>query len=138
MPSGLTGGETFQLLARVLDLRHAAHERLAENIAHQDTPGYKARHLEFDAALKAAVGGTERLAPAVTEPGHIGATGADAMARVQGTERVERQGGGPDGNTVSPEDEMAALAQNALMFDAATRLIGAKYRGLQSVIREGR
>jgi flagellar basal-body rod protein FlgB len=138
MPSGLTGGETFQLLARVLDLRNAAHQRIAENLAHQDTPGYKARHLEFDAALKAAVGTPGQLAPATTRPGHIGATGADAVAHVQGTDHMERQGGGQDGNTVSPEDEMAALAQNALMFDAASQLIGAKYRGLKAVIREGR
>lgn len=138
MPSGLTGGETFQLLARVLDLRDAAHERIAANLAHQDTPGYKARHLEFGAALKAAVGDPGRLAPAATRPGHIGGGGPEAVAGVQGTEQVARGGGGPDGNTVSPEDEMAALAQNALMFDAASQLIGAKYRGLKSVIREGR
>jgi flagellar basal-body rod protein FlgB len=138
MPSGLTGGETFQLLARVLDLRHAAQERISSNVANQDTPGYKARRLEFDAALKAAVGQGGRLAPAVTEPGHIGGTGADAIRNVQGTERVVTEGAGLDGNTVSADEEMARMAQNALMFDAASQLIGAKYRGLKSVIREGR
>jgi len=138
MPSGLTGSETFQLLAQVLDLRHAAQERIASNVANQDTPGYKARRLEFDAALKAAVGQEGRLAPAVTRPGHIGGTGTDAIRAVHGTERVKRDGGGLDGNTVSPDEEMARMAQNALMFDAASQLIGAKYRGLKSVIREGR
>lgn len=137
MPNGLTGGETFRLLGQVLDLRNAAHERIASNLAHQDTPGYKARRLDFEQALKAAVGGGG-LRPAVTQPGHIGGTGADAVSRVRGTEHVERSGAKADGNTVSPDAEMAHLAENALMFDAAAQIITAKYRGLKGVIREGR
>jgi flagellar basal-body rod protein FlgB len=137
MPSGLTGSETFRLLAQVMDLRQAAHERIAANLAHQDTPGYEARHLEFQAALKAAVGEPGRLKPAATQPGHFGAGGGDAIGQVHGTETTVRDGAGKDGNTVSPEDEMAGLAQNALMFDAAAQLIGSKYRSLKEVIREG-
>lgn len=138
MPSGLTGSETFQLLARALDLRGAAQERIAQNIAHQDTPGYKARRLEFQEALKGALGADGSLRPAATRPGHIGGRGPDAIARVQGTERVIREGAGPDGNTVAPEEEMARLAENAVMFDAAAQIIGDKYRSLKHVIREGR
>jgi len=138
MPNGLTGGETFQLLARTMDLRQAAHERIASNLAHQDTPGFEARHLQFEDALKAAVGGTGRMRPAATRPGHIGGPGPQAISGVRGHEDVVRHGAGPDGNTVSPEDEMARMAQNALMFDAAAQIIGGKYRALKSVIREGR
>jgi len=138
MPSGLTGSETFRLLAQVIDLRQTAHERIAGNLAHQDTPGYQARRLEFESALKSAVGEPGRLKPAATRPGHIGAGGGDAIASVHGTETTVRSGAGKDGNTVSPEDEMARLAQNALMFDAAAQLIGSKYRSLKEVIREGR
>ncbi len=56
MPSGLTGGASFHLLAKVMDLRQLSQERIAENIAHQDTPGYKARQVEFEGALQAAIG----------------------------------------------------------------------------------
>jgi flagellar basal-body rod protein FlgB len=134
----LTGGETFQLLGRALDLRDAAHARIAANLAHQDTPGYKARSLDFQDALKAAVGSGGGLAPAATNPAHFGAGGNDAILRVTGTEHVQREGGGHDGNTVSPDAEMARLAENALMFDTAARIITAKYQGLRGVIREGR
>ena len=138
MPSGVTGGETFQLLARVLDLRAGAQERIAGNLAHQDTPGYKARRLEFQEALKGALDGDGALKAAATRPGHIGGTGAEKIARVQGTETVTRGGTGPDGNTVQPEEEMARMAENAVMFDAAAQIIGGKYRALKFVIREGR
>lgn len=138
MPSGLTGGETFQLLAKVLDLRHGAQARISENLAHQDTPGYKARRIEFRDALKGALGREGGMGQAATRPGHMGASGASEIARVKGTEHVLRHGGGPDGNTVAPEEEMARLAENALMFEAAAQIIGGKYRALKSVIREGR
>ncbi|MFQ5509028.1 MAG: flagellar basal body rod protein FlgB [Leptospirillia bacterium] len=137
MPIGLTDGDSFRLLSRALDLRQASHERVAGNLAHQDTPGYKARHLEFQDALKAAVGLASTLQPVGTHPGHMG-VGSTSIDQVSGKEKVVRQGGGRDGNTVSPEDEMARMAENALMYNTATQIIGAKFRGLRNVIREGR
>jgi flagellar basal-body rod protein FlgB len=138
MPSGLTGTETYQLLAKALDLRARAQESIAGNLANQDTPGYRARRLEFQDALKGALGADGTLRPASTRPGHFGATGGDAIGKVKGTEQVVRDGAGPDGNTVTPEEEMARMAENAVMFDAAAQIIGAKYRSLKYVIREGR
>jgi len=138
MPSGLTGTETYQLLAQSLDLRARAQERIAANLANQDTPGYQARRIEFQDALKGALGAENTLRPAATRPGHFGATGADAIGKVHGTEKVIRDGAGPDGNTVTPEEEMARMAENAVMFDAAAQIIGSKYRSLKYVIREGR
>ena len=137
MPSGLTGTETYQLLAQALDLRARAQEQIAANLANQDTPGFKARRLEFQDALKGALGSEDALRPAATHPGHFGASGTDAIRRVHGSESQVRDGAGPDGNTVAPEEEMARLAENAVMFDAAAQIIGAKYRALKYVIREG-
>lgn len=138
MPSGLTGGETFQLLSKVLDLRAQAQGAIAENLANQDTPGYEARRVEFQDALKGALGAEGTLRPAATQPGHFGAAGPDAIRRVRGTESVVQGGAGPDGNTVAPEEEMARMAENSVMFDAAAQIIASKYRDLKYVIREGR
>ena len=135
MPSGITGGESFQLLARALDLRQAAHERSVENLAHQDTPGFKARHLEFNGALKQALGATLSLKGG--RQGHIG-TGPNRIAQVTGEQQVVTTGASQDGNTVSPDDEMSRLAENTLMYNVGTQIIGAKYRALRNVIHEGR
>ncbi|MBI5136136.1 MAG: flagellar basal body rod protein FlgB [Nitrospirae bacterium] len=139
MPSGLTGSDTFHLLSRVLDLRHAAHERTAENIAHQDTPGFKARHLEFQDALRQAAQGGDPLRPVATRPGHIGqGAGENSFQAVVGTEQVIRHGAKTDGNTVSPEEEMSRLAENTLMYDTASQILANKYRNLRGIIHEGR
>jgi flagellar basal-body rod protein FlgB len=137
MPSGLTGSETYQLLSKVLDLRARSQEAISDNLANQDTPGYKARRVEFQDALKGALGAEGTLRPAATRPGHFGATGTDAIRRVKGTDSVVRDGAGPDGNTVTPEEEMARMAENSVLFDAAAQIIASKYRELKFVIREG-
>jgi len=137
MPSGLTGSDTYQLLSKVLDLRARSQEAIADNLANQDTPGYQARRVDFQEALKGALGSEGTLRQAATQPGHFGATGTDAIRRVQGRESVVRDGAGPDGNTVTPEEEMARMAENSVMFDAAAQIIANKYRDLKYVIREG-
>ncbi len=133
MPSGLSGGDGFQLLSKVLDLRQRAHERIAENIANQDTPGYKARRLEFEGALRKAAGAGDTLRPTGS-----GMAPANRFAQVTGTETVITDGANSDGNTVNAEEEMSLLSENALMYDLASQILANKYRGLRNVIREGR
>jgi len=138
VPSGITGGDTFHLISKVLDLRQASHAQTAENLAHQDTPGYEAKHLSFDGALRDALGhGGVKMS--ATSAGHLsGGSAGPAINRVTGTETVVRDGAGADGNTVNPEDEMATLAENNLMYNAATQIMGAKYRAMRNIINEGR
>ncbi len=138
MPSGLTGGDSFHLLSKVMDLRQLTQERISENIAHQDTPGYKARRVEFEGALKSAINQVSGMKQAATHPGHFGATGKEAIGRIMGEESSVKHGANRAGNTVNPEKEMARMVENALLYDAATEIIARKYRGLKSVIREGR
>ncbi len=133
MPSGLSGGDGFQLLTKVLDLRQRAHERIVENIAHQDTPGYKARRLEFEGALRKAAGAGNAIKPTGS-----GLAPVDKFAQVTGTETVITDGAKSNGNTVNAEQEMSLLSENALMYDLASQILANKYRGLRNVIREGR
>lgn len=100
-----------------LDLRARRQEILAANIANSDTPHYKARDLDFAAALKnvmgAAAGG---IALARTSPGHLG--GAGSAAGSAGAHIKFRSAVQPslDGNTVDPDVERAHFAENALHY----------------------
>ena len=80
---------------------------VAENVAHADTPGYKARDLRpFDETLRADQPG---FAARATRPGHL-AFGADP----RGFETREQTALGaetPNGNTVSLEDQMMRAAE---------------------------
>lgn len=75
----------------------------AENMAHVDTPGYKAKRLpSFSDAVEQRASFTELRA---TRPAHLnGSTETTTLASI----REERDNPSPDGNTVSVEREMLA------------------------------
>jgi flagellar basal-body rod protein FlgB len=62
--------------AQALGLREQRTELLARNLANADTPGYKARDMDFRAALANAEGVAPAKALRATRPGHIGAVDA--------------------------------------------------------------
>ncbi len=99
-----------------LDLRARRQEILAANIANSDTPDFKARDLDFAAALKSATGAAGgSLALARTSVRHLDGAGASGAA---GAHVKFRAGVQPslDGNTVDPDVERAHFADNALHF----------------------
>lgn len=98
-----------------LDLRARRQEVLAANIANSDTPNYKARDLDFSAALKSAMGadgGSLKLAR--THGAHL--DGAAASAR--SGHLMFRSSVQPslDGNTVDPDVERAHFTENSLHY----------------------
>lgn len=116
---------------QALDVASRRLELLAANIANADTPGFKARDLDFRAALAQASGGTgARLA--ATRPGHIGAGGAAAptspLYRVPSHASL-------DGNTVDSQLEHAAFAENAVRYQASLDFINSRLRSLRSAIK---
>lgn len=116
-----------------LKFRALRNQVLSANIANADTPGYKARDLDFDAALKNATGKGVRLM--ATSDGHIG-TGKATLTSEQLRYRVPMQ---PtlDGNTVETDVEQAAFAENALMYRASLAFLDGKIRTLRYALKGG-
>jgi flagellar basal-body rod protein FlgB len=115
-------GPVIQGLGQALDLYQARHRVLAENVANAETPGYRARDLDFGAALaRAFESNAERGAADEAEP----TVDAHATLKV-------------DGNSVDVDTEMSRLSQNALKIVALSQIIAKKYAGLRAVITEGR
>ena len=124
-------GTVTQGLGAALDLYQARHTVLAENIANSETPGYRARDLEFADALSAA------LSPA--EPGSPG----DPASVQEGTPHVEptldrTATTKPDGNSVAIDVQMGRLSENAFKIQALTQILSARYQGLKRVIDGGK
>lgn len=93
---------------------------LAANLAHADTPGYRARDLVFDAALarrEAALVRTD--ARHLAAPEEAGAPGW-RLLHAAGAPRA-------DGNTVDADRELVELSRNASAFgrhaEATSRLL---------------
>jgi len=99
-----------------LRLRAQRTELLGSNLANADTPNYKARDIDFQAAMREAMAGQGAATLKTTQPGHIsGSTDPAAMDYVKF--RVPTQPS-LDGNTVETEVEQAAFARNAIEYQA--------------------
>jgi flagellar basal-body rod protein FlgB len=126
--------QNVAVYSQALNLRTARHQVLASNIANADTPNYKARDFDFQAAMKNALAGrTEAggIALAVTDRGHLrghGMTGPAALAY-----RTETQSA-VDGNTVDMDVERTQIADNALQYQVLTQLISDKFKGMRNAL----
>ncbi|MGA2778644.1 MAG: flagellar basal body rod protein FlgB [Steroidobacteraceae bacterium] len=104
---------------------------LANNMANADTPGYKARDIDFSEALAGADQQTG-LAVTVTEPGHI-ATAAGEFAPDALKYRNPYQSS-LDGNTVEMPVEQAAFSENNVRFQASLTFINNQISEMQYVL----
>jgi len=103
-------------LARALSLHHQRHELLAANIANIETPGYRARDLEFKDALSAAF-----------ESGEVDLEDGRVIDKPSGAAR-------PDGNTVDVDMEMARLADNRVSYTTFAEILTRRLASLKRVI----
>lgn len=136
----LLGGQTDVLLQRALDGADLRHRAIAENVANADTPGYKRLDVEFQEALKAALDGEESRGVALvrTNPRHLPG-GPSALANAEASVyRVSDTTGRADGNNVDPDSEMAKLAENTMLYDTLTQVLGRRLSMLRSAINEGK
>ena len=118
-----------------LSLRASRQELLASNIVNADTPGYKARDINFASALQNALVGTSAELPVVqTSTMHLeGKTGGSIL----GTPVMYRRPLQPsaDGNTVDMNTERAQFTDNALRYEASVRFVSDKLKDMLAAIQ---
>lgn len=120
-----------------LNLRAQRQEVLASNIAHADTPNYKARDIDFSSRLTEAVErgrASQSMNMSVTSSRHIRAE-AQAMPDQNLLYRVPNQSS-IDGNTVEMDVERINFADNALRYESNLTVIGAKIKTLLSAVQQ--
>ncbi|MBT9568206.1 MAG: flagellar basal body rod protein FlgB [Thiobacillus sp.] len=121
---------------QALRVRDQRQQVLASNIANADTPNYKARDLDFNAALQGALKGagtTSGMQVSTTAPGHmkgVPGLGADNALLY----RTPPQGS-IDGNTVDMDAERAAFADNSVHYEFNLTRLSSQIKGLLSVIQ---
>lgn len=119
-----------------LQLQSRRMEVIADNLANVDTPGYKARDIDFQAALAAATGAAagaqSPVTLAATQPDDIGGGGSGAGA----VELKYRVPLAPslDGNTVDSEIEKADFAKTAVRYQATLAFISNRLANLMTAI----
>jgi len=129
----------FGIHEQALQVRAERAKLLAQNLANEDTPNYKAKDLDWRAALKQARAGLHSSPPlhlARTNPRHIDAKGEP----MDGTNFVKyRMPTQPslDGNTVEPHIEKAQFMENAIQYQTTLEFINGRIKGIRSALRGG-
>lgn len=104
----------FGIHATALELRGRRMAMLASNIANAATPNYKARDLDFGAALKAAEDGSD-----LDSATHYRVPVQPSM----------------DGNTVELSTEQTAFAENALGYRASLSFLQARVATISRALK---
>ena len=130
--------KTLQALAAAKKFREMRQEVISSNIANANVPGYKAKRLEFEAALARALDVDGELTMKTEDSKHFN-VGGGGFANLQ-PEVVEDANGivSEDGNTVDVQEEMARQAENVVMDSAVVQLINKKLGLMKYIINSER
>ncbi len=118
--------------ADALKVQSRRMEVLADNLANVDTPNYKARDIDFRAAMAKAGSPDSPVRLTATDPGHVG---ADPASSVDASLRY-RVPLAPslDGNTVDAQQEQAAFADNTVRYQATLTFLSTRFKSLLTAI----
>jgi len=121
MPRAMIDSAEIQALGRFLDVSAFRTELITSNLANIDTPGYRARDINFRQELEHAAGNAN----------FEYASASPAVQEVRGL--ASR----PDGNNVSLEREGMLLAETQLRFQVGVQVLQAEFHRILSAIKEG-
>jgi flagellar basal-body rod protein FlgB len=117
-----------------LDYSARKQQVITSNLANSETPGYKAKELNFDEVFQQELQGSESLKK--TREKHIDSR--PLLIREAEIKEKANDALGRDGNNVDLDREMTQLAQNVLKFSVVSRLYQQKIQMIKYSLREGR
>jgi flagellar basal-body rod protein FlgB len=128
--NAMTGADSiFGIHGQALEMRARRLELIASNIANAATPNYKARDIDFAAALGSA---TEARSFAITNPQHLqpgnATNGGAPLYRIPVQASL-------DGNTVELATEQTAFAENAVRYQTTLSLLNGRISTLMSALK---
>jgi flagellar basal-body rod protein FlgB len=128
---------TIDVLHKTLDLRQQRHTVLASNIANAETPGFVAKDVRFDEALRDATTPPQPSPLWRTHPEHLPMMQQTSIRDVQGTlVATPSDDVGRDLNTVSIDREMAKLTTNTFHYNASAEILSRTFDQLKRSITE--
>jgi flagellar basal-body rod protein FlgB len=130
--------EYFGLNEQALRVHSRRAEIIAGNLANADTPSFKARDVDFKAALQQAKMDAPHSTLQTTHANHISTGGSQASSvdsilgelkfRIPSQPSI-------DGNTVDPLMEKSAFMENAMLYQTNMRFLSGKIKSLMSAIK---
>ncbi len=133
-------GPVVDIMGKALSLRAKRNAAISSNIANIDTPGYKAKDINFeqvmesylkDKGLKKEGEGQADIPLRTTNGRHI--TSRPRLVRPSLEQSTEK--GVP--NNVDLDEEMARLSKNNIEYQLTTQMLIKKFEILKTAITEG-
>lgn len=118
---------------QAMQLRIQRSEVLANNLANADTPNYKARDIDFKAALNNEI---QSQSSSMKRTSQLHMNTAGTLNGVSLKYRTPLQPS-VDGNTVDSQAEMSRFAKNSMDFQASFQFLNNKFKGLSKAISGG-
>ena len=127
--------KAFGIHQYTIGARAARAEVLSANIANADTPGYKAKDLDFSAALQQAQAGIESgFSLATSNERHIASTLSSGLTSNVKYRNPDQPDTG-DGNSVDVQQERSAFLENGLEYQASLEFLNSRISGLLKAIK---
>lgn len=111
---------TMSTLHTMLRGLSARQQAIADNVANVETPGYRAKVVDFETSLREALSGG-------TNPGTV-----DPVMRKSTAAPL------PNGNNVQIDQEMVAMTETNLRYELAIQAMNSKFAVLRSSIQAPR
>lgn len=134
---GISFDKAFGVFQYTMGIRNQRAEVLAGNLANADTPGFKARDLDFDIAFKNAahVQMEEPSNMIVTNSKHMKHSAIEDDPELTMKYRMPYQADTGNGNTVEVSTERMKYMNNNLEYQATLRFLNGRIAKLKSALR---
>ena len=127
-----------------LTIRTERMEVISGNLANANTPGYKARDIDFNKAMESAMreasGGTANHASSGmvrTNDRHLSGNSTSVAANFDMQYRIPTQPDTGDGNTVEVQAERNRFLDNGLRYEASLEFLNGKIKGMKKALSSG-
>jgi len=131
----LFADKTPLVLRKALDFQSERQLLISSNISNIDTPGYKAKDIDFKGALKAALGTGDDLALRSTHKGHIEPNNG-VIKGLRAEVFSETDTAKSNGNNVNIDKEMMKLSENQISYNATVQMMAKRHSTVMVAITE--
>ncbi|OJF67326.1 flagellar basal-body rod protein FlgB [Alteromonas sp. V450] len=127
-----------------LKIRTERMEVIAGNLANANTPGYKAKDIDFNRAMQSAMQASSGSASHQASNGlvrtserHMSGNISSVAANFDMQYRVPTQPDTGDGNTVEVQSERNRFLDNGLRYQASLEFLNGKIKGMKKALSSG-
>lgn len=124
----LAGIDTTRLLHEAMRVAEFNQRVISNNIANAETPNYNAAKVDFQATLRSALNGHDRVGLRTTQAGHLAKT--LRRPELEGIAFLSKN----DYNTVDLDEELVSLSENTSRYTTYGSLLVKRFQVVKNML----